>query len=176
MKLEIELPGDRLYLQEMKVSDITPEFVQWLTDPEVNNYLEVRHNPPDLERQIAYVQECEASIQKLYLGVFLKNSRLIGSTTLTAHSFNKVEIGLMIGDKSLHGQGYGSEIVQIAIRWAKLAGFHEITAGYLENNMASANLFFKLGFREAPAISEGGIVREDCRVIRTSLLLKACED
>lgn len=169
MKLEIELPGDRLYLQEMKASDISPEFVRWLKDPEVNNFLEVRHNPPDLERQIAYVQECEASTQKLYLGVFLKNSRLIGSTTLTVYGLNKVEIGLMIGDKSLHGQGYGSEIVQIAIRWAKLAGFHEITAGYLEDNIVSSNLFFKLGFRETPTISEGGIVREDSRVIRTSL-------
>jgi RimJ/RimL family protein N-acetyltransferase len=172
MKLETELPGDRLYLREMKASDMSPEFIRWLKDPEVNNYLEVRHNPPDLERQIAYVQECEASTQRLYLGVFLNDSRLIGSATLTVYSFTKVEIGLMIGDKSLHGKGYGSEVVRIATHWAIKAGFHELTAGYMKENRASAKLFSKLGFRETPIISESSIVREENRVVRTSLLLK----
>ena len=172
MKLKIELNGERLKLQHMKDSDISLQFIGWLKDPEINKFLEVRHSPPDLERQIAYLHECDASADKLYLGVFLNDSRLIGSTTLTVHSFTKVEIGLMIGDKSSHGKGYGSEVVRIATHWAKKAGFSELTAGYMKENKASAKLFSKLGFRETPIISEGSIVREENRVVRTSLLLK----
>ena len=171
MKLQGELGSERVILRQMKESDISQDFIQWLNNPETNRFLEVRNNPPNLKRQLAYVQECEDSSEKLYLGIFLKDSTLIGSTTLTRHSYNKVEIGLMIGDKNFRGQGLGCEVVKTAINWAKLEGFSEVTAGYLHGNEASAELFSSLGFEIIHDTLAGDPVRRESAVIRTSLKL-----
>lgn len=172
MKLEGDLESGRVILRQMKESDISQNFIQWLNNPETNRFLEVRHNPPSLKRQLAYVQECEDSAEKLYLGIFLKDSAMIGSTTLTRHSYNKVEIGLMIGDKNYRGQGLGREVVRIVINWAKLEGFNEVTAGYLHRNEASAKLFSSLGFELIHDILTVEPALQESAVIRTSLNLR----
>jgi len=172
MKLEGDLASERVILRQMKKSDISQNFIQWLSNPETNRFLEVRHNPPSLKQQLAYVQECEDSAEKLYLGIFLKDSAMIGSTTLTRHSYNKAEIGLMIGDKNYRGQGLGCEVVRIVINWAKLEGFNEVTAGYLHGNEASAKLFSSLGFEIIHDIVTVEPALQESAVIRTSLKLR----
>ena len=172
MKLDGDLASERVILRQMKKSDISRNFIQWLSNPETNRFLEVRHNPPSLKRQLAYVQECEDSAEKLYLGIFLKDSTMIGSATLTRHSYNKMEIGLMIGDENYRGQGLGSEVVRIVINWAKLEGLNEVTAGYLHGNEASAKLFSSLGFEIIHDILTTENVVQESAVIRTSLKLR----
>jgi len=171
MKLEGDLASERVILRQMKKSDISQNFIQWLSNPETNRFLEVRHNPPSLKQQLAYVKECEDSAEKLYLGIFLKDLTMVGSATLTRHGYNKMEIGLMIGDENYRGQGLGSEVVRIVINWAKLENFHEVTAGYLHGNEASAKLFSSLGFEIIHDTLAGGPVLQESVVIRTSLKL-----
>jgi RimJ/RimL family protein N-acetyltransferase len=172
MKLEGELASERVILRQMKKSDISQNFIRWLSNPDTNRFLEVRHNPPSLGKQRAYVQECEDSSQKLYLGIFLKDSTLIGSTTLTRDSYNSMEIGLMIGGENYRGQGLGSEAVRLVISWAKLEGFNEVTAGYLRGNEASAKLFSSLGFEIVHDMLTVEPVWQETAVIKTSLKLR----
>lgn len=171
MELNGELIGDRILLRDIDLSDVNQGFIEWLSDPETNRFLEVRHNPPDLENQLAYVQECKDSSEKLYLGIYLKDLTLIGSTTLTRHSSNKLEIGLMIGHKKFRSQGLGIEVVKTAIKWAKLMGFDELTAGYLHGNDASARLFSSLGFQIIHDTLTASPASLESVVIRTSLKL-----
>ena len=173
MYLQEKIIGERIFLSEMRESDISEQFMLWLHDSEVNEFLEVRHNLPNLETQRAYVRECRTSASKMYLGIFTLSKKLIGSVTLNIYETNKVEIGLMIGDKSHHGLGIGTEVVRIVANWAAMNEFIEITAGYLAGNKRSANLFKSLGFQIVQVISESDIINHQTSVVRTSLLLRA---
>ena len=172
MNVEGKIAGQRIFLREMHESDLTESFISWLRDSEVNKFLEVRHNPPNLESQKQYVNECRLSLSKAYLGIFQKNEALIGSVTLNSHE-TSVEIGLMIGDKSLQGQGIGAEVVKTVSNWARKQGFTEITAGYLQENKRSARLFESLGFQIVRVIPKSDTIRQDYSVVRTSLSLEA---
>jgi RimJ/RimL family protein N-acetyltransferase len=172
MNLEGKIAGERIFLREMNESDVTEGFVMWLSDHEVNKFLEVRHNPPDVKTQKLYVKECRLSSTRAYLGIFQQNETLIGSVTLNSHETG-VEIGLMIGDKSLQGKGIGAEVVKIVCDWARKQGFTEITAGYLQENKKSARLFESLGFQIVRVIPKSDTIRQDNSVVRTSLSLKA---
>ncbi len=164
MNLEGKIAGDRIFLREMVESDISERFIVWLSDSEVNEFLEVRHNPPNLKTQKQYVKECRLALSKLYLGIFQQNGALIGSVTLNSHD-TSVEIGLMIGDKSLQGQGFGTEVVKIVSNWAREQGFAEITAGYLQENKRSARLFESLGFQIVCVIPKSDTIRHDHSVV-----------
>ncbi len=172
MNLESTIVGERIFLREMHESDISESFVLWLNDPEVNEFLEVRHNPPNLETQKEYVKACRQSLTKAYLGIFKQDESLIGSVTLNSRE-TSVEIGLMIGEKSLQGKGFGTEVVETVSQWAREQGFKEITAGYLQENKRSARLFEKLGFQIVRVIPKSGTIAQDHSVVRTSLSLKA---
>jgi RimJ/RimL family protein N-acetyltransferase len=171
MNLEDKIVGERIFLREMDESDISERFILWLGDSEVNEFLEVRHNPPNLETQIAYVKECRISSTKAYLGIFQQDESLIGSVTLNSHE-TRVEIGLMIGDKSLQGKGFGTEVVKAVSLWAREQGFTEITAGYLQENKRSARLFESLGFQIVRVIPKSDTIGQDHSVVRTSLSLR----
>ena len=172
MNVEGKIAGQRIFLREMNESDLSERFVAWLSDSEVNKFLEVRHNPPNLQTQQEYVRECKLSSSKVYLGIFQQNETLIGSATLNSHE-TSVEIGLMIGDKSLQGKGFGTEVVKILSDWARKQGFTEITAGYIQENKKSARLFESLGFQIVRVIPKSDTIRQDHSVVRTSLSLKA---
>jgi RimJ/RimL family protein N-acetyltransferase len=172
MNVEGKIAGERIFLREMHESDLSERFILWLSDSEVNKYLEVRHNLPNLETQRQYVKECRLSLSKVYLGIFLQNEALIGSVTMNSHE-TSVEIGLMIGDKSVQGKGIGAEVVKTVSDWAREQGFTEITAGYLQENKRSARLFDSLGFQIVGVIPKSDTIRQDHSVVRTSLSLKA---
>lgn len=172
MRFEGTLEGKRIFLRQMNTSDITPEFIGWLHDPEVNKFLDVRHNPPDLNQQLAYVEKCNSSPNKIYFGIFRSESFLIGSSTISVYSREKVEIGIMIGDKSSLGRGFGSEAIGLLIQWAKQSKFVEITAGYSLENKASAKLFAKHGFEAYHETSDSSTVGIKPDIVRTSLSLR----
>lgn len=173
MRFEGMLEGNGIFLRQMNTSDITPEFMGWLHDPEVNKFLDVRHNLPDLNKQLAYVEQCSSSPNKIYFGIFRSESFLIGSSTISVHNGEKVEIGIMIGDKSSLGRGFGSEAVGLLIQWAKQAKFVEITAGYSLENIASAKLFARHGFKTYHETSDSSTVGGKQDIVRTSLSLRA---
>lgn len=173
MKFEGELVGDRIFLKQMNTYDINEEFIGWLHNPDTNRFLDVRRDPPDLQQQKRYVELCISSPEKLYFGIFLTNLSLIGSSTVSLHSQNKAEVGIMIGDRTALGKGYGKEAVRLLIQWASSVGIREITAGYSVDNVASEKLFASLGFQIQKEPYGASIVSQPRDVIRTSLLVKA---
>lgn len=173
MRFEGTITGSDIFLKQMEASEINEEFIGWLHDPETNKFLDVRHNLPDLQQQVDYVESCISSHDKIYFGIYRLDSSLIGSSTVSLHSGEKVEVGLMVGDKSSRGKGHGREVVRLLVQWAKSAGFQEITAGYSTDNAASAKLFASLGFVINHKVIDDGIVREQSGVVRTSLSLRA---
>ncbi len=151
MLLESPITTQRLKLKTLDVSRMSPHYLSWLHDPEVTQYLEIRHAPPlSSEALLAFINKVNADPHNLLLGIFLKDAdEHIGNVKLgpinAAHK--RADIGFLIGEKSCWGQGYASEAIVVLAEFALTQlGLEKLTAGCYEQNVGSAKALIKAGF------------------------------
>jgi ribosomal-protein-alanine N-acetyltransferase len=142
------LKNSSVYLRDLLISDVSIEYINWLNNPSVNKYMDVRFKPPSLDEQVAYVNECINSSDKVILGIFTLEDRFIGTLKLSYLNSMNIEIGIMIGDQTMQGKGYGKSAIQLIKKWAKSNGISFLHAGYLSENIRSMKLFESTGFIE----------------------------
>jgi RimJ/RimL family protein N-acetyltransferase len=141
---------DNLYLRQLLVSDISSEYIKALNDKGVVGLTEARHIKWDIKKVKEYVKKSNVKGVSLLIGIFLKNSgKHIGNIRL--FNFNRwhkrLELGIMIFDKSQWGKGYGTKSLKAVTRYVfESLKLHKICADYYSLNVASAKMFKKLGF------------------------------
>jgi RimJ/RimL family protein N-acetyltransferase len=163
------LQTKRLLLRGIDVNDITPEYIQWLNDPDVTRFLEIRFVPQTPERVREYIVAKQAdSDHSQHFGVFDQNgSRLVGTVTLPAINWNHkfAEISFVIGHPEAQGKGYGAEAVYAVTQYAfQKCGLEKLYAGYYDGHVASAKVLTKNGFQVEGRIRKKFINREGIRV------------
>lgn len=153
MRIEISIANENIFLRTLRRNDASTVYLSWLSDPEVNAYLEVRFSPPittsDLEAFIDCVNE---SSDTLMLGIFLqKGGCHIGNIKLGPIDWNHqvAEIGFLIGDKEQWGKGYASKAISLLTDYAfdKL-GLVKITSGCYAQNEGSRRALLNAGYIE----------------------------
>lgn len=146
----IQLNSKRLQLRELVPDDVTRRYVDWLNDPEINRYLEVRHFPQTMTSTLAFVQSMKEKDDDYLFGVFRDGDEHIGNIRLgpVDRLYRRAVIGLMIGDRAAHGQGYGSEAINTVCLWAfHELRLHKLEAGCYAANVGSLRAFEKVGFK-----------------------------
>ena len=146
MHLKKVLGTTSLSLRQLEISDVTEKYISWLHSPKINKFMQVRFNPPNLEEQKVYVQNCIESEDEILFGIFENNIVMIGTLKVTFIDPLNIEIGIMIGEKERHGVGVGKTSLSLIIEWAREINVDFIHAGYEIHNIASKNLFKSLGF------------------------------
>ncbi len=159
----IETPN--LMLRTLQATDASQSYLSWLSDPEVNRYLEIRFaKAQELPDLVNYITSVNDSKDNLMLGMFLKeDDRHIGNIKLgpivTPH--NRSEIGFMIGDRACWGKGYAAEAIKAVSEYGlETLGLAKITAGCYETNIGSSRALLKAGFkheatRPSHSVSDG---------------------
>lgn len=61
------LRGQRLYLREVRVSDVNERYYQWLNDPDINQYLETRFVPRSIENITEFVRRLDGNSNEPFL-------------------------------------------------------------------------------------------------------------
>ncbi len=133
--------------------DASDEYLAWLSDPLVNQYLEVRFTPPETVLEIArYISDVNADSHALMFGIFLNLSgHHIGNIRLGDINWNHLtaDVGFLIGDKGEWGKGYATAaIIQISEYAFKEIGIEKLTAGCYAQNEGSHRALIKSGFVE----------------------------
>jgi len=146
MRFKKVLGKSDLLLRQLEISDVTNKYINWLHSPEINKFMQVRINPPNLEEQKVYVQNCIESEDEILFGIFENNVVMIGTLKVTFIDPLNIEIGIMIGEKERHGVGVGKKALNLIIEWAREINLEFLHAGYEIHNIASKNLFKSLGF------------------------------
>jgi len=145
------IEGDRIYLREVRPSDVNEDYYRWMNDSEVTQYLESRFYPNSLERLREYVASKLANHDIVFLAIVLKDDhRHIGNIKLEPINWihRSAEVGIIIGDKSNWGKGYATEAIQLVVDYAfHKFNLHKITAGCYANNQGSLKAFGKAGFK-----------------------------
>ncbi len=140
----------RLVLKSLSEEDAEGDYSQWLKDQEVVQYLEVRHNLPDLGQLKQFIVGLNKSPDNVFLGIFLKPDLHIGTIKLGPINWaDKIApLGIMIGDKACWGKGYAVEAIQSLTDYAfNQLELEKIYAGCYKQNVGSFRAFSKVGYR-----------------------------
>ena len=153
MKLDTPIHSDYIALRTLQSDDATTVYLDWLFDPEINAYLEIRFSPPQSVGDLAaFIAEVNDSSHTLMLGIFLQqNNRHIGNIKLGPIDWNhKVgDMGFLIGDKEQWGKGYASKAISLLADYAFFhLGLAKLTAGCYADNEGSRLALLKAGFME----------------------------
>lgn len=144
------IEGKRIYLREVRPSDVNERYYRWLNDPEVTRFLESRYFPNSVEQIRDFVAGKLGDRDNVFLAVVLKEEdRHIGNIKLGPIQWihRLADIGLLIGEKDCWGQGYATEAIQLFSDYAfNVLNLHKVTAGCYAPNEGSARAFRKAGF------------------------------
>ena len=143
---------ERIFLRETSPNDVNDEYVNWMNDPEVTKYMEARFRKHTGESVLNFVENTVKRENSILLAIIAKDqNKHIGNVKLgpidTEHGF--AILGIMVGDKSYWGKGYGPEAIKLAVDYAfNNLGLRKINADVYESNVGSIRAFQKAGFQE----------------------------
>jgi len=150
--LETKIEGDRLFLRNVRCQDIRKGYLRWMNDPEVTQFLECRFQKHTEGELRDFVKDMEEDPSNVFLAIVLREGdRHIGNLKISLidwyHRF--ADIGLLIGDKSCWGQGFGSEAIRLATDYSfGVLELHSLTAGLYDANIGSFRAFLKAGWKQ----------------------------
>lgn len=145
------IKGKRIYLREVRQSDVNELYYQWLNDPEVNRYLETRFVSRSLENIAEYVKKMDAKEDEPFFAICLNDTQEhIGNIKIGPINWQhkNADVSLFIGEKRLWGQGYASEAIALVTEFAfRRLNLNKLKAGCYTVNVASARAFEKCGYQ-----------------------------
>ena len=159
-KIRHFIEGKRIYLREVRLSDVNENYYRWMNDPEVIQYLESRFFPNSREMIELYVKQMEESTDIVFMAIIVKDSdKHIGNIKI--HRINwfhrYAEVSLVIGEKEFWGKGYGTEAINLAVGHAfNTLNLHKLSARMYANNVGSIKAFKKANFFKE------GLLKEHC--------------
>ena len=143
------LTGIKVCLQPFLKSDISSEYISWLNDPDIVRYSNqrfIRHTKKSCDE--FFVNFNNGS--NLFLSIkSLNDNQLIGTMTVYVYTHHKlVDIGIMLGQKSLWRQGYAQDAWDTLLDWLiDNQGIRKVIAGTMSCNRAMINIFERSGMR-----------------------------
>lgn len=141
----------RLRISPFREEFLSPRYVGWLNDPDIVRYSEQRHRVHTLESCRAYWASFKDSPNHFWaveeVGEHLGH---IGNMTAYVDEDNLVaDVGILIGEKTLHGRGYGLEAWQAVCRFLlENRGMRKLCAGTLSVNEAMLKIMKRAGMIE----------------------------
>ena len=153
------LEGENIFLREVRESDVTDEYYNWLNDPDVNKYLETRFIPHSKNDILNFVKKMDGNNNEILFAICEKETeKHIGNIKLGPINWihRKADISFLIGNKAYWNKGIASEAIKLVLRYGFYTlNLHKICAGYYKHNIGSAKALKKCGFIEE------GVLREE---------------
>lgn len=136
----------KISIRPFKMTDVTPDYIRWMNDPEVTRYLGAAGRPQSVDDIYKYVASLDG-VDKLFFAIEAYGRHVGNAKLIIQREHGKGVISLMIGEKSLWGRGIGAEVIrQIAdVAFIKL-GLRKLEAGVLAPNVGSYYAFKRNGF------------------------------
>lgn len=144
------ITGKKIYLREVRQSDINDNYYNWLNDPDVNQFLEIRYYPHSKDHISAFVKSKDGNSNEILYAICDKETKLhIGNIKLGPinwiHRF--ADVSLLIGEKNYWGKGLASEAIKLVSDVAfKKLNLNKLKAGCYSKNLGSVKAFKKVGF------------------------------
>jgi [ribosomal protein S5]-alanine N-acetyltransferase len=146
-----DLQTARLRIIPFDEVHLTSRYVSWLNDPEVVRFSEQRHRRHTLESCRSYWQSF-ADSPNYFWALVACDERLGHVGNMNAYVdplHGTADVGILIGERALWGQGYGLEAWQAVCGYLEgLGDIRKITAGALSVNLGMLRLMRKANMVE----------------------------
>jgi diamine N-acetyltransferase len=150
------LKSQRLTLRAIDREDL-PRYVAWLNDPDVTDHLKP-YLPFNLDDETDWYesQRKDSTVQSFALVISAENLH-IGSISLMKINQREqnAELGIMIGDKTRWGQGFGREAIQLLLPFGfTTLNLHRIYLRVDASHTAAISCYTHCGFIEEGRLRE----------------------
>ena len=144
----IELKGKKYYLKTLLSSDVNQTYFDWICDPEVNKFLEVRLNlPKKLDDLIDYVKTYNNDTSYIWGIYSTQNDQYLGNFAIHVNKYHGVaDFGYFVGEKSAWGSSAGLNACALAFDFAfDTLGLRKLWGGVYHKNIGSLFNYKRLG-------------------------------
>jgi len=161
----IAFASARLRFRELHPEDVSEDYVGWLNDPAINQFLETRFALQDENSVRAFVAAQLANTDAFLFRIAVAACDThIGNIKLGPinRHHNSAQISLLIGARAHQRQGYATEAIATVSAWGFAAqALARIEGGCYADNLGSLRAFLKCGytvegFRREAVISADG--------------------
>lgn len=145
--MSVQLASARLVLTPFVASDISPRYVGWLNTPEVVRYSNQRFRRHDVQSSEAYLRSFDRGPNQFWSVRLAGDGDMIGTmTAYLAPQHGTADIGLLIGERGMWGQGYGYEAWQrLMDHLFDVQALRKITAGAASGNRGMIRIMERAG-------------------------------
>ncbi|MDZ5470420.1 GNAT family protein [Bacillus sp. 31A1R] len=130
---------------------LLPLYNLWNNDLQTTRTL-ASMRPVILEEEILAFDQIMNAKEYLFFTIYEKETLTpIGNTYLSDIDFKnrKAEFNIVIGDHSVRGKGYGTEVTKLVLDYSfQILGLHNIFLRVLEYNKGAIHAYEKAGFKE----------------------------
>jgi RimJ/RimL family protein N-acetyltransferase len=147
----MNIKGKLVLLRAIEKDDL-PLIQKWANDVEIQYQLGGWHFPTNQEDQLRWFNSLNVNSLHQRFTIEVEKMGLIGTANLVdidwknKHAFH----GMMLGDKSTYGKGYGVDAVMAIMRYAfDELGLERLDGSMIEYNAASLKMYLgKCGWKE----------------------------
>lgn len=145
------LIGDDIYLRGIELADIDGKWFSWFNDKDVTKYMFNGTFPNTREGLIDYYEKtCVNNHNDIVLAIIEKDSNEhVGNIGIHRinYLYRRAELGIVIGEKSIWGKGYGSAACSLITRHCfNRLNLHKIFLRVAAENKGGIRAFEKAGF------------------------------
>lgn len=149
--------GNLTSLRQIEISDCNENYVKWLNDPEVNQYLETKWSDQNLESILEFVESQRNNSHSVLFAIISDKGNHIGNIKIgPVHThYHHADISYFIGEKALWHKGIATEAIRLVCEF----GFNElalnrIEAGAYDCAIGSWRALEKCGFKKEGIFKE----------------------
>jgi len=166
------VPGQSVSLVPITIDDVNDRYLSWLHDSQVTNNLASPDtlSKTSIDQLKEYVRQ-RLEVNNVWFWKIVQNSSLvhIGNVKLEPISpaYGYAIFGIMIGDRTAWGRGFGTEATRLSINAAfSIAEINNIYLGVKKSNAAAIAVYKKMGFRETMCLPSHQLPESDALAMR----------
>ena len=154
----VELNGFHVSLVPFGDQHITEAYVGWLNDQEMSKIILSAETTTTLEECRAYAESLILSNENHFFAMIANDTKEhIGNFRLGPHDKHndRIQLGMMIGNKSYWGRGIGSEVVSLGLNFAfEILNVHKVFLDVREDNLGAIRIYEKNNFFHEGVLKE----------------------
>jgi len=146
------------YVRALLVNDVDENYLRWVCDEEVTDFLEIKYNTYTLQNLMDYTASFEGDTSKFLFGVFdTETHKHIGNGTINSVNYHSgiFDVGYFIGEKEYWGKNSGLATLlmlkKIAFEELKL---RKIISWVYANNIRNRFVLQRIGYTHEATIKE----------------------
>lgn len=151
------LRSKNFHLQELDIYDVSDDYLDWVNDPELTQFLEIKYQKFTKDSLKKFITDCRSSENKTLWGIYCNNTKKhVGNISITCNLNRGIfDGGYFIGDKDYWGTSAAFEALTLMMKFGfEVKHMRRIIAGAYSNNMNARFLFHKIGFIKEARIKD----------------------